>query len=98
VKNSEFNKCAAICTSVEVGNLLNHHQCAAYNLDDATAALLHQNTHQTPAYWWRGDRVMKPNSIFGNFLQQQPCLASVGKPVLADIVIWLLKSMKSNSN
>ncbi len=28
--------------------------------DDATAAILHQNAHHTPAYWWRGDRAMKP--------------------------------------
>ncbi len=26
------------------------------HLDDATAALVHQNAHHTPAYWWRGDR------------------------------------------
>ncbi len=26
------------------------------HLDDATAAILRQNAHQTPAYWWRGDR------------------------------------------
>ncbi|CAM4574724.1 unnamed protein product [Leuciscus chuanchicus] len=25
------------------------------NLDDATAAILCQNAHHTPAYWWRGD-------------------------------------------
>ncbi len=30
------------------------------HLDDATAAILCQNAHHTPAYWWRGDRVMKP--------------------------------------
>jgi len=28
------------------------------HLDDAMAAIMRQNTHQTPAYWWRGDRVM----------------------------------------
>jgi len=25
-------------------------------LDDATAAIMRQNAHHTPAYWWRGDR------------------------------------------
>ncbi len=28
------------------------------HLDDATAAIVRQNAHHTPAYWWRGDRVM----------------------------------------
>jgi len=32
------------------------------HLDYATAAILRQTTHHTPAYWWRGDRVMKPMS------------------------------------
>jgi len=27
------------------------------HLDDATAAIVRQNAHHTPAYWWRGDRV-----------------------------------------
>ncbi len=35
------------------------------HLDDATAALVRQNAHHTPAYWWRGDRVMKPISVWG---------------------------------
>ncbi len=35
------------------------------HLDDATAAILCQNAHHTPAYWWRGDRVMKPISVWG---------------------------------
>ncbi len=35
------------------------------HLDDATAAILHQNAQHTPAYWWRGDRVMKPISVWG---------------------------------
>ncbi len=35
------------------------------HLDDATAAILRQNAHHTPAYWWRGDRVMKPISVWG---------------------------------
>ncbi len=30
------------------GGLINHH------LDDATAAILRQNAHHTPAYWCRG--------------------------------------------
>ncbi len=29
------------------------------------AAILHQNAHHTPPYWWRGDRVMKPISVWG---------------------------------
>ncbi len=33
--------------------------------DDATAAILRQNAHHTPSYWWRGDRVMKPISVWG---------------------------------
>ncbi len=44
---------------IEGGNLLNLH------LDDETAAILHQNAHHTPAYWWRGDRVMKPIGVWG---------------------------------
>ncbi len=35
------------------------------HLDDATAAIVHQNAHHTPTYWWRGDRVMKPISVWG---------------------------------
>ncbi len=35
------------------------------HLDDATAAILRQNAHHTPAYWWRRDRVMKPISVWG---------------------------------
>ncbi len=35
------------------------------HLDDATAAILRQNAHHTPVYWWRGDRVMKPISVWG---------------------------------
>ncbi len=35
------------------------------HLDDATAAILRQNAHHAPAYWWRGDRVMKPISVWG---------------------------------
>ncbi len=35
------------------------------HLDDATAAIARQNAHHTPAYWWRGDRVMKPISVWG---------------------------------
>ncbi len=37
------------------------------HLDDVTAAILCQNAHHTPAYWWRGDRVMKPISVWGWF-------------------------------
>ncbi len=37
----------------------------AFHLDDATAAILRQNAHHTPAYWWRRDRVMKPISVWG---------------------------------
>ncbi len=35
------------------------------HLDDATAAIVRQNAHHTPAYWWRGDDVMKPISVWG---------------------------------
>ncbi len=35
------------------------------HLDDATAAIVRQNAHHTSAYWWRGDRVMKPISVWG---------------------------------
>ncbi len=35
------------------------------HLDDATAAILRQNAHHTPAYWWRGDKVMKPICVWG---------------------------------
>ncbi len=35
------------------------------HLDDATAAILRQNTHHTPAYWCRGDKVMKPIGVWG---------------------------------
>ncbi len=33
------------------------------HLDDATAAIVHQNAHHTPAYWWRG--VMNPIGRYG---------------------------------
>ncbi len=32
------------------------------HLDDTTAAILHQNAHHTPSYWWR---VMKSISVWG---------------------------------
>ncbi len=35
------------------------------HLDDAMAAILRQNAHHTSAYWWRGDRLMKPISVWG---------------------------------
>ncbi len=35
------------------------------HLDNATAAILRQNAHHTPAYWWRGDKEMKPISVWG---------------------------------
>ncbi len=35
------------------------------HLDNATAAILRQTAHHTPAYWWRGDRVMKPIGVWG---------------------------------
>ncbi len=35
------------------------------HLVEATAAILRQNAHHTPAYWWRGDRVMKPICVWG---------------------------------
>ncbi len=34
------------------------------HLDDVTAAILCQNAQHTPAYWWRGDRVMEPISVW----------------------------------
>ncbi len=36
------------------------------HLDDATAAILRQSAHHTPAYWWRGDRVMNPIGRYGD--------------------------------
>jgi len=49
------------------GKFSQHHLCVwSIHLDDATAAILGQNTHHTPAYWWRGDKVMKPMSIYGD--------------------------------
>ncbi len=35
------------------------------HLNDATAATVRQNAQHTPAYWWRGDRVMKLISVWG---------------------------------
>ncbi len=35
------------------------------HLDDATAAIVRQNDHHTPAYWWRRERVMKPIIVWG---------------------------------
>ncbi len=40
-------------------------------LDDATAAILCQNAHHTPAYCCRGDRVMKANQ----------CMAMIRRPM-----------------
>ncbi len=33
------------------------------HLDDATAAIVHQNADHTPAYWWRGDTVIQKFGI-----------------------------------
>ncbi len=35
------------------------------HLDKTMAAILRQDAHHTPANWWRGDRVMKPISVWG---------------------------------
>ncbi len=45
------------------GDLPICHKCSIH-LDDATAAIVRQNSHHTPAYWCRGDRVMKPISRY----------------------------------
>ncbi len=37
--------------------------CSIHLDDDATAAILRQNAHYTPAYWWR-DRVMKSINVW----------------------------------
>ncbi len=44
--------------------LLNHHQCAASTWMMPRQPR-RQNAHHTPAYWWRGDKVMKPISVWG---------------------------------
>ncbi|GAA6098726.1 uncharacterized [Tachysurus ichikawai] len=33
------------------------------HLDDATTAILRQNAHHTPAYWYRGDRLLKFKAV-----------------------------------
>lgn len=36
------------------------------HLEDAPAAIVRQNSHHTPTYWRREDRVMKTISIYGD--------------------------------
>ncbi len=55
----------------------------------ATAAIVCQNAHHTPAYRWRGDRVMKPISVFdykyfvGLIIDIQiKCIESRGKYIM----------------
>ncbi len=65
------------------------------HLDDVTAPIVHQNAHHTPAYWWRGDRVMKPISVWG-WLVMKPISVSgwlVMKPI--SVWGWLLNSVLS---
>ncbi len=53
---------------IEGGNLLIHHQCAAstWMMQRQPYCTRTPTTHtHTPAYWWRGDRVMKPISVWG---------------------------------
>ncbi len=47
------------------------------HLDDTTAAILHQNAHHTPVYWWRGDRQM---GEFGQDTKVTPLLFFKGHP------------------
>ncbi len=50
---------------IEVGESPQPPPMCSIHLDDVMAAILLQNAHHTPAHWWRGDRVMKPISIWG---------------------------------
>ncbi len=50
---------------IEVGESPHPPPMCSIHQDDAMAAILHQNAHHTPAYWWRGDRVMKSISVWG---------------------------------
>ncbi len=55
----------ALYIEVERGGGIFSSTTTLVHLDDATAAILRQKTHHTPAYCWRGDRVMKPISVWG---------------------------------
>ncbi len=65
--NNSLHLCSAFLgtqSTLHRGNLLIHHQCAA-----STWMMRRQpycaRTPTTPACWWRGDRVMKPISVWG---------------------------------
>jgi len=58
-------------------------------LDDATAAILHQNAHHTQAYWWTGDSdkanqyirmIRRPWGKFGQNAGVTPLLFFKGLP------------------
>ncbi len=55
--------------------------CSIHLDDDATAAILRQKAHHTPAYWWRGDKVMKPISVWGLLrgLEGQKPMGKIGR-------------------
>jgi len=38
---------------------------SSIHLDDATAAILRQNTHHTPDYWLAGDSVKANQYLYG---------------------------------
>ncbi len=51
------------------------------HLDDATAAILRQNAHHRPAYWWRGDHDgQRPMGKFGQDAEVISLLFFEGHP------------------
>ncbi len=43
------------------------------------AAILRKNAHHTAAYWWRGDRVMQPISVWGRLGDHDDGKRSMGE-------------------
>ncbi len=57
--------CVVKALHIEGGGSPQPPPMCSFHLDDAMAAISRQNAHHTPAYWWRGDRMMKPISVWG---------------------------------
>ncbi len=54
----------SVCVCVGGGGSPQPPPVCSIHPNNAKAAILRQNSHHTPAYWWRGDRVMKPIGVW----------------------------------
>ncbi len=65
------------------------------HLDDATAAILRQNAHHTPAYWWRGDSDEANQCI--QYIQHKLTETNHSKPKVLFSIIQSIANPSVNS-